>query len=52
MKIVLLVLALVLAIIAAILSFQWFGADPEILDILGVLSLSLAAYFGSLLVPR
>lgn len=52
MKIVLLVIALVLAVLAAVLAFSWFGADPEVLDILGVLALSLASYFGSLLAPR
>lgn len=50
MRLILLIVALVLALVAAALAFGWFGADPDGADILGVLGLSLAAYYGSLLV--
>lgn len=52
MNTVLLIVALVLALIAAALGYGWFtttGDDPHVL---GWLSAALAAYFGSLLVPR
>lgn len=52
MKMILLVAALALALLGAVLAFGWFGADPEGNDILGVLALSLASYFASLLAPR
>jgi ABC-type cobalt transport system substrate-binding protein len=49
---ILVIVALVLALIAAVLSFGWFGADPEAGDVLGILALSLVAYFASLLAPN
>lgn len=54
MKLILLVVALVLAILGAVLAFGWFTSTGETdsADLFGVLFLSLASYFGSLLAPN
>lgn len=51
MKVILIVVAVVLALVAAFLGFGWFNSAAEVGDILGVISLSLAAFYGSHLVP-
>lgn len=47
---VLVIIALVLALIAALLGFDVFSTDGDP-HVLGWVAASLAAYFGSLLVP-